>query len=281
MKNTLLTIALSLTVVAPAFADGTNALVDVKSRASYALGMVVAHNYFQAQGVDLDTETFVRGLKDALSGGPTLLTQQEMQDTLNDYRKVVSARQEKIREEAGVKNKAEGEAFLAKNKDEPGVITMTNGLQYKVITDGTGPIPNATDVVTVNYRGTFVDGKEFDSSARTGHPAQFMVGGVIPGWTAALTHMKVGSKWQLFIPYQLAYGEHGHPPMINPNAALIFDVELLSIQPPAQPTMNSAPHPPITSDIIKVPSIEEMKKGAKIETIKAQDVPASEMPTNK
>jgi hypothetical protein len=140
------------------------------------------------------------------------------------------------------------------------VVTLTNGLQYKVITEGTGDVPKPEDTVTANYRGTLIDGTEFDSSAKTAKPATFRVTGVIKGWTEALTRMKIGSKWQLFIPPYLAYGERGSGLHIGPN---------VSIQPPPPPPTPAAP---LTSDIIKVPSLEEMKKGAKIETIKAEDV---------
>ncbi|MCC6820919.1 MAG: FKBP-type peptidyl-prolyl cis-trans isomerase, partial [Verrucomicrobia subdivision 3 bacterium] len=173
--------------------------------------------------------------------------------------------------------------FLAENKAKPGIVTLPSGLQYKVVTEGAGEMPKAEDTVSVNYRGTFVDGTEFDSSAKTGKPATFRVGGVIKGWTEALTHMKTGAKWELFIPYDLAYGEMCRPPGIPPAATLLFDVELLSIQPPAPP---APPAAPLTSDIIKVPSLEEMKKGAKIETIKADEVdklqkPAAAQPEKK
>jgi len=251
---------------------GTNVLSDEKARVSYAIGMTFGHN-FQAQGIEVDTGLLVRGMKDMQSGGATLLTQQEMRDTLNQYQKTIAAKQQKLREEAAAKNKLAGEAFLATNKNSPGVITLPDGLQYKVITDGNGPIPAADDVVTVNYRGTLIDGTEFDSSISRGQPAQFPVGNVIHGWTEALTQMKVGSKWQLFVPSELAYGQAGRPPRILPDSMLIFEVELLSTQhpTPAPATGAVSSNPPLTSDIIKVPSLEEMKKGAKIEVIKPED----------
>jgi FKBP-type peptidyl-prolyl cis-trans isomerase len=150
---------------------------------------------------------------------------------------------------------------LATNKNNPGVVTTTNGLQYRVITNGTGDMPTLYDTVTVNCRGTLLDGKEFDSSFKRGQPAEFSVGGVIPGWTEALLKMKVGSKWQLFVPPQLAYGVQGRPG-IPPNALLVFEIELLSAKTP----------PPLTSDIIKVPAAEELKKGAQVEVIKKEDL---------
>ncbi|MDW8310163.1 MAG: FKBP-type peptidyl-prolyl cis-trans isomerase, partial [Verrucomicrobiales bacterium] len=152
----------------------------------------------------------------------------------------------------------------------PGIVTLPSGLQYTILADGDGPSPGPEDLVTVHYRGTLLDGTEFDRSP-TNKPVEFAVNAVIRGWSEALTRMKAGSKWKLFIPPQLGYGERGAPPKIGPNAALIFDVELVSFRTPPPPT-NPPPAPPITSDIIKVPSLEEMKKGAKIEVIKAEDV---------
>ena len=247
----------------------TNVLSDEKARVSYAIGMTIGHN-FQAQGVEVNTDTLVRGLKDMQSGGTTLLTQQEMRDTLAEYQKTLAAKQRKMREEAAAKNKTDGEAFLATNKTKPGVVTLPDGLQYKIITNGNGTIPTPNDIVTVNYRGTLIDGTEFDSSINRGKPAQFSVGNVIHGWTEALTQMKVGSKWQLFVPSELAYGERGRPG-IPPNSVLIFEIELLSTEHPSPPASVISTNAPLTSDIIKVPSLEEMKKGAKIEVIKPED----------
>src|SRR5581483_5600494 len=171
------------------------------------------------------------------------------------------------------KNKKEGDAFLAANKSKPGVKSFDSGLQYQVLTEGTGETPKPGDTVAANYRGTLIDGTEFDSS-KPGQPTSFPVTGVIPGWTEALEHMKTGSKWKLFIPSNLAYGERGQRPKIAPNAALIFEVELVSVTPGQAPAATVKPAtgvqpvasatPPLTSDIIKVPSAEELKKGAKI-----------------
>jgi FKBP-type peptidyl-prolyl cis-trans isomerase FklB len=244
---------------------GTNVLGGEKARVSYAIGMMFGSRWKQ-QGIDVDYDWLVRGLKDAQAGGPTLMTEPEMGNTLNQFQKDISAKQEKRRQEIAEKNKQDGEAFLAENKTKPGVVTLPDGLQYKVITNGDGTLPAPNDVVTVNYRGTLLDGTEFDSSYKRGQPAQFPVGNVIHGWTEALQQMKIGSKWQLFIPPQLAYGEQGRPG-VPPNSVLIFEVELLGA---GQPTP-SAPPAPLTSDIIKVPSLDEMKKGAKIEVIKPED----------
>ena len=258
----------SLGLAATLMAEGTNQLSDEKSRVSYAIGMMLGHNW-QQQGLDVDADLAARAIKDIQSSNTTLLTQEEMQQTLTTFQKEFAVKQQKKRAEEAVKNKADGEAFLAANKDKPGVQSLPDGLQYLVITNGTGPVPTPHDTVTVNYRGTLIDGTEFDSSYKRGQPAQFPVGGVIRGWTEALEKMPVGSKWKLFIPSELAYGENGNR-SIPPNATLIFEVELLAAKtppPPAPPT----PAAPLTSDIIKVPSKAEMDKGAKIEVIKPAD----------
>jgi FKBP-type peptidyl-prolyl cis-trans isomerase len=247
---------------------GTNVFSDQNTRNSYAIGMMFGSRWKQ-QDVDVDANWLVRGLKDAQAGGPTLMTEQEMGTTLNQFQKEIGAKQEKKRQEMGEKNKKDGEAFLAENKTKPGVITLPDGLQYKIITNGSGATPIMNDTVTANYTGTFIDGKEFDSSAKAGHPGQFSVGNVIRGWTEALLLMKAGSKWQLFVPSELAYGERGRPG-IQPNSVLIFEIELLSVEHPS-PTAASGAATPLASDIIKVPSQEEMKKGAKIEVIKPED----------
>ena len=241
----------------------TNVLSTEKARVSYAIGMMFGHN-FQSQGVEVDSDVLVRGLKDMQSGGTTLLTQSEMRDTLTEFQKTIAAKQRQMREAAAAKGKVEGEAFLATNKNNAGVVTLPDGLQYIVITNGAGSVPESNDVVTVNYRGMLLDGTEFDNSISRGKPAQFPVGNVIRGWSEALTHMNVGSKWKIFVPSELAYGEAGRPPRITPNSVLIFEVELLGTEHPKPPE-------PLTSDIVKVPSLEEMKKGAKIEVIKPED----------
>jgi FKBP-type peptidyl-prolyl cis-trans isomerase FklB len=269
MKTIIFATALCLGLAPMVMAD-TNQLADEKSRVSYAIGMMLGHNW-QQQGLEVDPDIAVHAIKDVQAGGATLLTQAEMQETLTTFQKEFKVKQQKMQAEKGVKNKAEGEAYLASNKSNAGVVALPDGLQYLVLTNGTGPMPSSADTVTVNYRGTLIDGTEFDSSYKRGQPAQFPVTGVIHGWTEALLKMNVGSKWKLFIPADLAYGEQGRPG-IPPNATLIFEVELVSTQPPATPPPTAAPAQPLTSDIIKVPSAEEMKKGAKIEQIKPEDV---------
>ncbi len=277
MKKIIVTM-FCLGMTAPLFADGTNQLADENSRVSYAIGMMTGHQWKQ-QDLNFDPDIYARGIKDAMTGGTTLLTQEQAQQTIETFRKEFTAKQQQKRLELAAKNKAEGEAFLTTNKINAGIkllsVTLPGGktseLQYLVLTNGIGPVPAASDKVSVNYRGKLLDGTEFDSSYKLGKPASFPVGGVIRGWTEALKTMPVGSTWRLFIPSELAYGEQGNR-NIPPNSTLIFDVELLAIQPPAPAPAAATPVAPLTSDIIKVPSAEELKKGAKIEVIKPEDV---------
>jgi FKBP-type peptidyl-prolyl cis-trans isomerase len=273
MKKIILMIS-CLGIAAPLFADGTNQLADENARVSYALGMMNGTQW-RLQELGFDPDVYMRGIKDGLAGGKTELTEAEAQQVLQKFKG-------EFRDRQVVKLKAQGETFLTTNKLTPGVqllsVTLPNGttseLQYLVVSNGTGPVPAATDRVSVNYRGTLLNGTEFDSSYKRGQPATFPVGGVIKGWTAALEKMAVGSKWKLFIPSDLAYGERGQP-NIPPYSVLIFDVELLAIEPPAPAApapAASTPTAPLTSDIIKVPSAEEIKNGAKVEVIKAEDV---------
>ena len=206
------------------------ALTTKKQKASYALGMNVGAG-MRKQGLaeSVDPAVVARGLRDALSGAKPAITEEEMKTSLQGLAAEVSAAQKAKAQEATGPNRKEGAAFLAANKSKDGVKTLPDGLQYKVLTEGKGPKPSATDTVTVNYRGTLLNGKEFDSSYKRGEPASFSVGGVIKGWTEALQLMPVGSKWQLFIPSDLAYGDRGAGGDIGPGATLIFEVELLSI----------------------------------------------------
>lgn len=200
-----------------------------KDKVSYALGMNLGNNLHR-DSIDIDTAILLRALKDALAGGKTLLTDTEARTALMQLQTQVRNKQMEKMKVVGEANKKEGDAFLAANKTKEGVITLPSGLEYKIVTQGTGPKPTATDSVVCNYRGTLINGTEFDSSYKRGQPATFPVTGVIKGWTEALQLMPVGSKWQLFLPAELAYGERGPSPEIGPNSTLVFEVELLSIQ---------------------------------------------------
>jgi FKBP-type peptidyl-prolyl cis-trans isomerase FklB len=204
-------------------------LKDEKEKNSYALGMNIA-NTVKGQGIDIDSNAFVQGVKDAMTGGKTLLTDEEMAAVLAVLQTEMNAKAAEKLKVVSDANKAAGAAFLAENKTKEGVVTLPSGLQYKILTAGTGPKPSLTDVVICNYRGTLLDGKEFDSSYKRGQPAGFPVNRVIKGWTEALQLMPVGSKWQLFIPSELAYADRGAGADIGPGATLIFEVELISIQ---------------------------------------------------
>jgi FKBP-type peptidyl-prolyl cis-trans isomerase len=216
----------------PASAAKSPAVLTLKTQEdkfSYAIGMKMGAN-FKKQSVPVDANILARGVKDALAGGTTLLTDEEAQAAIMEVQKQMQAKQQEKLKEAGDANKKEGEAFLAANKGKEGVVTLPSGLQYKILKEGAGPKPTASDSVVCNYRGTLINGAEFDSSYKRGQPATFPVSGVIKGWTEALQLMAVGSKWQLFIPSELAYGERGAGADIGPSSTLIFEVELLSIE---------------------------------------------------
>jgi FKBP-type peptidyl-prolyl cis-trans isomerase FklB len=210
-------------------AQQSQTLKSEKEKISYIIGMDIGSN-FKKQSVDIDPDALGRGIKDALSGAKPQISDQEARETMASFEKEMRAKQEEIRKTLGEKNKIEGEKFLAENKSKEGIQTLPDGLQYKVTTPGKGKKPQLTDTVIAHYRGTLIDGTEFDSSYRRGQPASFPVNGVIRGWTEALQLMEEGAKWQLFIPPNLAYGDRGAGQAVGPNAVLIFDVELLSIQ---------------------------------------------------
>ncbi len=186
------------------------------------------------ESIDIDPAIVMQGLKDGLAGTKPLLTEEESRSVLMQLQEDMRKKQAEKAQQMGTANKTQGEAFLAANKSKEGVVTLPSGLQYKILKAGTGPKPTASDSVVCNYRGTLIDGKEFDSSYKRGEPATFPVSGVIKGWTEALQLMPVGSKWQLFVPADLAYGERGAGADIGPNSTLIFEVELISIQSKSQ-----------------------------------------------
>jgi FKBP-type peptidyl-prolyl cis-trans isomerase FklB len=228
MKILATIVAVSLPALAVLAEEKSIELKDNKDKASYSIGMNIGSN-LKRQNVDLNPDALMAGLKDAMSGKKPLLNDQEVKEAMMSLEKDMQEKQAA----AGQKNAAEGEKFLAENKTKPGVKTTASGLQYKVEKEGNGAQPKASDTVTVNYRGTLINGTEFDSSYKRGQPATFPVSGVIKGWTEALQLMKAGAKYQLFIPANLAYGERGAGHDIGPNSTLIFDVELMEVKPAA------------------------------------------------
>jgi FKBP-type peptidyl-prolyl cis-trans isomerase FklB len=215
-------------------AEETLVLKTPKDKVSYAIGVDLARNLKQP-GVEVDVELMLRGLKDGLSRENLLMTDDELRKTMNAFQSELRVKQAELRQKqakaraiAAEENKKEGDAFLAENKKKEGVVTLPSGLQYRILKEGAGKKPAEVDTVEVNYRGTLVKGTDFDSSDRAGKPATFKVTEVIPGWKEALKLMPVGSKWQLFIPSQLAYGVRGLGDQIGPNATLIFELELLA-----------------------------------------------------
>ncbi len=259
-------IAVSLgCAVFPSQAEDKTELKDAKEKLNYSIGLNIGKN-LKYQQVDINMDVMVKGIKDALADAQPLLSDAEVQEAMNNHRKEFTTKMQEKRKLDSEKNKKEGDAFLAENAKKPGVVTLPSGLQYKVLTEGSGSSPKGSETVVTQYRGTLIDGTEFDSSFKRNQPATFELNKVIAGWTEALQKMKAGSKWQLFIPPNLAYGERGSQ-NIGPNSTLIFEIELLSIQPVVQQT-----NQPVTSDIIKVPSAEELKAGAKIEVIKPESI---------
>lgn len=200
---------------------------DEKDKISYSIGYQVGGD-FKKQEIDIRPEMLVRGIQDAMAESEPRMTAEEMRTTLVDLQKRLAAALELKMKEAAAKNLAAGKAFLADNARQEGITTLPSGLQYAVVSAGSGETPGATDVVEVNYRGTLIDGTEFDSSYRLGKPAQFRVDRVIKGWTEALQLMKTGEKRRLFIPPELAYGSR-QTGSIGPNSTLIFEIELLAI----------------------------------------------------
>lgn len=229
MKFQIVVVLSVLLLVSLVNAQENPVLKNQKEKVSYSIGLNIGRNVggdLKKQSIDIDPKILAKGFQDALAGAKPLLTDQEIQETMATFQKEMMAKQAEIAK----KNKERGEAFLAENKKKEGVKTLPSGLQYKVIKAGTGKKPKLGDTVTTNYRGTLMDGTEFDSSYKRGQPATFPVSGVVPGWTEALQLMEEGAKWQLFIPPNLAYGERGAGGVIGPNETLIFEIELISIQ---------------------------------------------------
>ncbi len=218
-----------LFMAAAAHAAEDQMLTTEKEKNSYAIGVQTGTD-MKHFGMDVDPDLVAKGFRDAYSGRKLLLTDQQMAETMGKISRTMEAKSGQLMKQDAERNKQQGEAFLAQNAKKEGVRTSPSGLQYKIIKAGTGRTPKPTDTVTVNYRGTSIDGTEFDSSYRRNQPFSFQINKMIKGWVEALPMMSVGSKWTLYIPPRLAYGEQGAPPAIGPNATLIYEVELLSIK---------------------------------------------------
>lgn len=239
MKYFVVTLA-AFVLASPLLAQEKAKLKDQKDKASYAIGLNIGLN-FNRQKLAINPDVFAAGVKDGIAGKPQM-TEAEVRETMMTFEKDMEAKQKAV----GDKNTQDGEKFLAENKKKDGVKATASGLQYKMIKDGTGPQPKETDTVTVNYRGTLIDGTEFDSSYKRNEPATFPLNAVIKGWTEGLQLMKVGSKYQFFIPSKLAYAERGAGSDIGPNSTLIFEVELISTKPAASsagPSPSPSPSP--------------------------------------
>ena len=217
--------AASAPPAAPAASAPPEAFTTDKEKLSYSIGADIARS-FKQQNIEVDAQTLFAGFRDMTAGGQMQMTPDQMTASM---RQMQQSRMAKA-QAAAAATEAEGTKFLADNKSKPGVVTLPDGLQYKVLTEGTGPMPKATNTVSVNYRGTLINGTEFDSSYKRNEPASFQVDGVIKGWTEILQMMKVGAKYQVFIPSNLAYGERSPSKNIPPNSTLIFEVELLSVK---------------------------------------------------
>ncbi|HUJ90535.1 MAG TPA: FKBP-type peptidyl-prolyl cis-trans isomerase [Syntrophorhabdales bacterium] len=224
-----LTVVVAVLMAGMAYGADNQALRTDKEKTSYAIGAQTGAD-MRHFGIEVDPDLVARGFRDAYSGRNLLLNDQQMSETLAGVSKIIAAKSPELMKQDAERNKQEGEAFLAQNARKDGVRTLPSGLQYRVMKTGTGRTPRLTDTVVVNYRGTFIDGTEFDSSYRGGQPFVFQVNKMIKGWVEALQMMSVGAKWQLFIPPRLAYGEQGQPPAIGPSETLIYEVELLSIK---------------------------------------------------
>jgi len=256
-------------------AEDKKELTSQKEKVSYSIGMSVGKN-LKSGMYDVDVDVLADAIRDALVGKEPKLTEAQAREVMTAYTKELSQKREEERTKLADKNRKAGDAFLAENKKKPGIkthtVTLQEGvtaeMQYKVLAEGSGPSPKTNDIVTVNYRGTLINGKEFDSSAKHGQALKRAANALIRGWTEALTMMKPGAKWEIYVPSSLAYKDMPAGQDIEPGSTLIFEMELVSFEPPPPPAQAQ----PLTSDIIRVPSAEELKKGAKIEVMKPEDV---------
>jgi FKBP-type peptidyl-prolyl cis-trans isomerase FklB len=222
---------------------GSRELKTQKDKVSYSIGIDIGRSFKQQNlgGADIDLEKLRFGIQDAMTGAKLAMSDSQLQSTMMEFQKVMMARNDSAQKAKADSGMKAAQAFMDKNAKEPGVQVTASGLQYKVLTEGKGPKPDSASTVSVHYVGTLVDGTEFDNSIKRGQPVEFPVTNVIKGWTEALMLMPVGSKWKLFIPPQLGYGEHGAGRQIGPNAALIFEVELLGIVGPDKGAAGSKP----------------------------------------
>jgi FKBP-type peptidyl-prolyl cis-trans isomerase len=254
---------------APAFSNEVD-------KASYSIGMFIGEN-FKTTGMEVNPDMVVQAIRDVTSEKPTRLTLSQAQQTIQNYQQASVRKMSERNAQIAEKNHKEGEAFLAENLKTAGIKTIdvstpgfrTNQMQYLVIAEGSGDSPRNTDIVTVNYRGTLIDGKEFENSSNFSTPFRSPLLRLSRGWIEALSRMKPGSKWKIFVPSDLANAEKARPG-VPPGSTLIYEIELVSFESPRAAMM--PPGPPLTSDIVKVPSAEERKKGAQPEIIKAEDV---------
>ena len=229
MNHCLKAILIILLLATPGVsAEKKMELKTAKDKVSYSIGYDMGSS-IKRNAVDVDPRILTKALQDSLSGAKPQMTEQEMREAINSLQKDLAAKQQEKIKAQGEKNKKEGEAFLAENKTKEGVKTLPSGLQYMILTEGKGKQPKATDTVTVQYRGTLIEGTEFDSSYKRGQPATFALNQVIKAWTEGVQLMKEGGKIRLFVPSELGYGERGAGSAIGPNTTLIFDVELLSV----------------------------------------------------
>ncbi len=222
---------------------GKKTLQTPKDKVSYAIGLNAAKS-FKSQGIEIDAEALTKGLQDGISGAKPLMTEEEMRTTMTTFQTEMRQKLMQAKMAAAAENKKKEDAFLEANKKKEGVVTTPSGLQYKILKEGKGKKPGDNDMVDVNYKGTLIDGKEFDSSYRRGKAQTFKVGELIPGWREALKMMPEGSKWQVFVPSKLAYGEHGAGKEIDPYSTLIFEMELVAIKPATDAKAPGAPKAP-------------------------------------
>jgi len=229
LRLTALILASAVITANAATEDKKITLKDKTDKVSYSIGIDIGKS-FNEQSISLNEDAFIAGVRDGRNAKTALMTDDEIRDTLLALQTEMVEKQKAEAKKVSMKNKTDGTKFLEKNKKRDGIVTLPSGLQYKVITEGKGAKPKATDTVTTHYRGKLIDGTEFDSSYSRGEPVSFAVNGVIPGWTEALQLMSPGSKWELFIPADLAYGEQGIGGVIPPNSTLTFEVELISVK---------------------------------------------------